>query len=120
MSAYDDIAASVVGPHPGSASASDTRPPQRVNGTGTTEATVGQPLNLGRMATLLVGATAVRFRLARGTGLTTQVATTDPIIPAYGRYDWLVEPETCCPYVEAADGASAYEAWAWTSSQAGK
>lgn len=113
---YSQIADSMIGPHPGSASATDSRPPQRIANTGTTEATVTYPLVAGRMATILVGAAAVRFRLASAAGLTTQVATTDPIIPAYGRFDWLVEDNTDFPYLEAADGAAAYEAWAFTSS----
>lgn len=115
---YTQIASSMIGPRPGTASATDTSPPQRLAGTGTAEATVTYPLAHNRMATILVGATAVRFRLANATGLSTQVATTDPILPAYGRYDWLVESDyTDCPYLEAADGAAAYEAHVFTSSQ---
>lgn len=113
----EKMAAAVIGPHPGSATATDTRPPQHIADTGTTEATVEHGLIVGRMATLLVGAEPVRFRLASAAGLSTQVATTDPSLPAYGRHDWLVEAGTRFPYLEAEDGSSAYEAWAFTSSQ---
>lgn len=83
---------------------------QRLASTGTTESVVATALTVGEMATLLVGAAAVRLEFGAS------VATTDPIIPAYGRTDWLVTDGTKTPRIEAADGSSAYEAWAWTSS----
>jgi hypothetical protein len=73
-------------------------------------------LTVGRMATILVGAQAVRFNLRGTLGTATAVATTDPIIPAYGRFDWAVQPDTSVVYVESADATTAYEAWVFHSS----
>lgn len=119
MSDFNATACSMCGPGPGTASATDTRPPQRISGTGTTEGTATHGLAVGRMATLLVGNTAVRFRLASAAALATQVATTDPVLGANARYDWLVESDTRFPYIEAGDGVAAFEAWVWTSSVTG-
>lgn len=117
MSSFVDAASMMLGPKPGTATATDTRPPQRISGTGATEATLPTAaLMTGAMATMTIGAAAVRYRLTNATGLSTQVATTDPILPAYGRLDWLVEADTRVPYLEAADGSSAFEAHVWTSS----
>ncbi len=88
----------------------------RLANTGTTEDSNAAQLPEGPMATILVGAAAVRFSLRKTLAQATQVATTDPIIPAYGRFDWTVTEETRVIYIEAADGASAYEAWVWASS----
>lgn len=88
----------------------------RLANTGTTEDSNAAKLPEGAMATILVGAAAVRFSLRATLAAATQVATTDPIIPAYGRFDWTVTPDTTVIYVEAADGSSAYEAWVWSSS----
>jgi hypothetical protein len=83
---------------------------KRLADTGTTEDVVDTALTVGEMGTLLVGAAAVRLSFGAS------VATTDPIIPAYGRFDWRVTDGTDTPRIEAADGSSAYEAWVWTSS----
>lgn len=88
----------------------------RLAGTGTTEDNNTTGLHVGAMATLLVGNVAVRVSFENATGLSTKVATTDPIIAANSRFDWLVTPETAFVYVEAADGSSAYECWVWQSS----
>lgn len=92
------------------------RKDQRLANTGTTESSPSTALTVGAMATLVVGAAAVRIEFAASTGLSTQVAITSKIIPAYGRIDWAVESSTRVPYIEAADGVAAYEAWVWTSS----
>lgn len=106
--------------------ASDVRPPsgasgataaQRLSGTGATGAENTTALAGGEMATLLVGATAVRVRW--GGADTVEADTTDPILPAYGRFDWVVDSSRDdFVSVQAADGTSAYEAWVWTSSGA--
>lgn len=88
----------------------------RLAGTGTTEATNTTALGPGCLATLMVGAEAIRINFGAATAPT--VATTDLIVPAYGRFDWTVEAQSCFVSIEAADGAAAYEAWVWTSSGA--
>jgi len=101
----------------GPASAGDEpRKPKRLAGTGATEDVTDTALAVAQYATILVGAVAVRFTLSANATATGQVATTDPIIPAYGRFDWLVGNDTIHAHVEAADGTTAYEAWVWTSS----
>lgn len=90
---------------------------QRLAGTGATADAQPVGLTIGAMATLLVGATAVRF----GFGATEAAAVTDctatsPILPAYGRKDWVVSDRDPFVAVEAADGAAAFEAHVWTSS----
>lgn len=86
-------------------------------GTGTTEDTNDTALTNKEMATLLVGSVAVRVAWHSATGSGSEVATTDLRLPAGGRHDWLVDGAfDDFVSVEAADGASAYEAWVWTSS----
>jgi hypothetical protein len=111
--------------HPEHISA-DMRPPsgsaaptqeQRLANTGTTESTNATALTDGAMATLLVGAVAVRVAFLAATGGGSAVETTDPIIGAYQRFDWKVSGAyDDFVAIQAADGASAYEAWVWTSS----
>lgn len=90
--------------------------PARLAGTGGTGAGNATALQLNAMATLLVGATAVRVRWSTTQALAEATATTDPIVPAYGRIDWLADVTTCFVACEAADGSSAFEAHVWTSS----
>lgn len=116
MSDFTETACAMCGPAPGTASATDTRPPQRVSGSGVGEGTATHGLAVGKMATLIIGAVPVRFRLAGAFALANQVATTDPVLPANGRHDWLVESDTRWPYLEAADGVATFEAWVWSSS----
>lgn len=87
----------------------------RLAGTGTTEDHNTTALNIGEMATLYVGNVAVRVSFRSATGGSTQVATTDLVVGANDRFDWLVKPQTRVVYVEAADGSSAYECWVWQS-----
>lgn len=106
--------------------AADVRPPsgasgataaQRLAGTGATGAENTTALAGGEMATLLVGATAVRVRW--GGSSSVEADTTDPILPAYGRFDWMVDAAADdFVSVQAADGTSSFEAWVWTSSGA--
>lgn len=98
------------------ADSSAPRAEQRLANTGTTESSNSTALSVGCMATLCVGATAIRVTFRTSTGLSTQVAATNRIIPAYGSYDWYVTNDTKVVYIEAADSASAYEAHVWTSS----
>lgn len=92
---------------------------QRLAGTGATADANTTGLAAGEMATLLVGAAAVRFAFAATEAAAiTAASTTSPILPAYGRLDWLVSDRDTFVAVEAADGAAAYEAHVWTSSGA--
>lgn len=87
--------------------------PQRISGTGTTSAATTVALPTGRMATLIAGPNAIRFRL--GSSAPTAAAT-DVYLPAGGRFDWFVVTATTWVSVEAGDGSSAFEAWVWVSS----
>jgi hypothetical protein len=107
--AWSDQAAMVLAP-----SGSAPREVQRLANTGTTEATNATSLTVGAMATIMVGAAAIRINFGSATAPT--VAATDLIIPAYGRFDWTVGPADCFVSIEAADSASAYEAHVWSSS----
>jgi hypothetical protein len=91
---------------------------QRLAGTGTTGDANVTALTAGAMATLVVGAAAVRFDFGvNEAAAITAASATSPILPAYGRLDWFVEAgRDQFIAVEAADGASAYEAHVWTSS----
>lgn len=104
--------------------AADMRPPsggsaptsaQRLSGTGGTGAENSTALKGGEMATLLVGATAVR--VAWGGSSSAEASTTGPILGAYSRFDWMVTTGVDdWVSVEAADGAATFEAHVWTSS----
>lgn len=94
---------------------------QRLAGTGTTESSTSRRLIRGHIHEIVVGATAVRVSFRPKSGIANAVATTSMIIPAYGSYQFvaLIGPEddagdpawgSVYVYVEAADGASAYEA----------
>jgi hypothetical protein len=92
------------------------RVPQRLSGTGTTEASNAASMLPGKYATLVVGDTPVRYALADEPGISNAVATTDIIIPANSSVTWTVGKFSRYAYVEAADGSSAYEAWVFQSS----
>ncbi len=108
--------------------AGDMRPPSGANaptadqhlaGTGTTEATNATALTAGAMATIKVGAVAVRVKFLGSAGGGSAVAITDLALAPYDRIDWIVQTgKDAHVAIEAADGTSAYEAWAWTSSGA--
>lgn len=93
-----------------------TRAPQRLAGTGTTEASNSTALQMGKKGTLLVGAGTVRIVFRSAGGVAASVATTSPLIPAGALVEWDVDSFTKHVYCEAGDGSSAYEAWVWTSS----
>ncbi|NJL44442.1 MAG: hypothetical protein HC945_03980 [Nitrosarchaeum sp.] len=88
---------------------------QRLANTGSTESSSTE-LTVGKMATIMVGATAIRIEFLPTAGAGSSVATTSLIIGVNQRFAWVVLDETKFVAIEAADGASAYEAWVWTSS----
>jgi len=83
-------------------------------GTGSTEDTNDTAFTEGEMATIVNGAEPIR--IAFGSATAPGVGTTDQIVGPYGRFDWFVGPRDTFCSIEAADGSTAYEAWAWTSS----
>jgi hypothetical protein len=104
--------------------AADVRPPvgsapkgaQRLTGTGTTEATNSTSLTVGEMATFKNTANPIRIVFLSATGGGSIVANTNCVIGPYERFDWLVQSTDAFVAIEAADSASAYEAFVWTSS----
>lgn len=111
------IASTILGPTGADPSdSSSRRSPERLAGTGTTEAHNTGRLIHHNMATLLVGDTAIRFMLREASGLAGVVATTDMYLAAGASFTWTVDRLTRHVYIEAADGASTYEAWVWKSS----
>lgn len=95
------------------------RAPTRLAGTGTTEAGNATALPIGVKATLLVGAVSIRITWRRAVGGATQVAVTDIRLDAFTAVEWDVTDDDKAIYIEAADGASAYEAWFWASGVVG-
>ena len=100
---------------------------QQVTGTGATSNATTTTLRVGEMAaardgdtlggTVLVGATAIRIGFASTEAAAeTAASATAPILPAYGRLDWLVTASDAFVAAEAVDGASAFEFSVWTSS----
>jgi len=88
---------------------------QLLAGTGTTEAHNATALVMGGAATLQAGENAIRVSFRSAAGGAAQVATTSMRIAAGTSVNWYVTKYDQHVYVEAADGASAYEAWVWTS-----
>jgi hypothetical protein len=84
--------------------------------TGTTERTNAKALPNGKFATLKVGKTRIRVVWTRESGLSNIVGSTDFILEAGERFDWVVSEVTQYVYIEAEDGSTAYQAWLWTSS----
>lgn len=104
----------------GDAGAPGQRVAIRLANTGTTESSNDQALMTQRLYTLRTGAAAVRVSFRAAAGISNAVATTDMIIPAYSAFPFVVEYDSSNAnslwgsrfvYIEAADGASAYEAW---------
>lgn len=109
MSAEKAMSTMLGSPNAGTA----PRKAQRIAGTGATAAGHTTALTTGAPATLLVGAASVRFMLTETNAGTT--ASTDILLPAYGRYDWVADTGTQFARLVAGDGSSAFEAWVWTS-----
>lgn len=112
MSEPTDRASHLLGPEGGSAYPAG---PGRLAGT-TGEDSPASKLTVGRMATIKNGAQAIRYSLRGKTGQSAQVATTDPILAAYGELHWVVTPSTTVPYVESEDASTSYECWVYHSS----
>lgn len=93
---------------------------QLLANTGTTEAHNATALRVGAMATLQAGSEAVRISFRTEAGVAAQVALTSMRLAAGTSISWLCTPYDKHVYVEAADAASAYEAWVWTSSFGGE
>ncbi len=90
---------------------------QYLTGTGTVEAHNTVALDSGVYATIKVGEEAIRVTFRGAVGESARVATTDLILGAFERFDWVVRPgQTSVVYAQAADGAALYEAWVWSSS----
>ena len=87
----------------------------RLNGTGTTE-DVDDVARGGSYISILVGAVAIRVTINDNATATTQVATTDLRLPAETLWHHSCSNRERYVHCEAADGASAYEAWVWNSS----
>lgn len=96
------------------------RASQLLANTGTTEAHNATALRVGAMATLQAGAEALRISFRTDAGGAAQVALTSMRLAAGTSITWLCTPFDKHVYVEAADAASAYEAWVWTSSFGGE
>lgn len=87
--------------------------PQRITGSGATSAANGIALPTGRMATMLVGAVAIRMRFG---ATAPTAAATDVYLPAGSRFDWYVEASTQFVSIEADGGSGTFEAHVWASS----
>lgn len=112
------IASRTLGPvasNTGVASAA-RRVPELLADTGATESSNEGAFIVNNNVTLLVGAEPIRFVLRSEPGLATQVGSTDMYLPAGGVFTWTADHLTRYVYIEAADGASAYQAWVWKSS----
>jgi hypothetical protein len=88
----------------------------RITGSDQTGAANGTALTVGCMATLLVGANAVRCRWGSTSSLAVAVAATDPILGPYSRFDWLVSSADVYVGLEMASGSGTFEGHVWTSS----
>lgn len=85
------------------------RAPHRLADTGTTESKTGR-LIVGKMYMLLVGSVALRVRFSGTDGLVDAVSTTrDIVYPPNAVVPFTVDQYSKYVYVEAADGAAAYE-----------
>lgn len=89
---------------------------QRITGSDQTGAANATALTVDQMATLLIGANAVRVRFAATADLADNVAATDPILGPYSRFDWLVSSLDCFVGLEMASGSGTFEGHVWTSS----
>lgn len=91
------------------------RTAQRLAGTGATEASNSRALIVGKVHVLNVGAAGVRVRFSRARGAASAVdATRDPVYGPWTRLPFVPEDSgtygSTFVYIEAADGAAAYEA----------
>lgn len=101
-----------------SATAAGPQAPQRITGSDQTGASHTTALTVDQMATLLIGANAVRVRFATSEALAAAVAATDPILGPYTRFDWQVSSLDKFVGLEMASGTGTFEGHVWTSSGA--
>lgn len=106
----------VLGPTNTVGESSPRRRPELLSGTGVTESHNTAPLLINSKAALLVGSVPIRFMLSGTAGGAGVVAVTDMWLAAGSFYVWTVDSLTKHVYVEAGDGAAAYEAWVWKAS----
>lgn len=91
----------------------------RLANSGTNESSNGTAFKIGSYATLVIapGSANVRVEWKATTGGANQVdSATSYLMQAGDRIDWRVTKDDCVVYIEADDGASAYEAFVWPSS----
>lgn len=88
----------------------------RLAGTTGEDSTAANFLPINSFATVKNGAQAIRITFSGTAGLSNQVASTDLLLEANGRFDWFVEKDTAVVYVQSSDGSTAYECWVWASS----
>lgn len=116
-STYEKMFSTPIAPHSGSASATDTRPSQRITSSAGSEGFNAFPLQEHRFATLRVGDAPLRVTWSENTG-SLMVSSASLLLPAYAEQRWYVQPETRYVYIEAVSGSA--QAWVWSSSaQAG-
>lgn len=89
---------------------------QRITGSDQTGAANATALTVDQMATLIIGANAVRVRWAATAALADDVAATDLILGPYSRFDWQVTSLDCFVGLEMASGTGTFEGHVWTSS----
>lgn len=84
---------------------------------GTTEASNGTALLVGKMYTLW-NSTSVptKFSFHSELGQANQCGADTKVLGPYGRFDWEVEEATKVVYCEAADGVATFRAHVWPSS----
>jgi len=89
---------------------------QRITGSDQTGVANATALTVDQMATLIIGANAVRVRFAATADLADDVAATDLILGPYSRFDWQVTLLDRFVGLEMASGAGTFEGHVWTSS----
>ncbi len=90
--------------------------PQRIAATDQTGASHTTALTQQQMATLLIGANAVRVRFGSTEAIAAATAATDPVLGPYTRFDWVVSSLDCFVGLEMASGSGTAEGHVWTSS----
>ena len=101
---------------PATGAATLVQAPFRITGSDQTGAANTTGLPVDQMATLLIGANAVRVRFATTQTLAEAVAATDPILGPYSRFDWQVSTLDRFVGLEMASGSGTFEGHVWSSS----
>lgn len=110
------VASKILAPSKDEPEHEHNRRPETITGTGTTEVWSRSTLKSGVMATLMVGATAVRIAFRGDPAVANSVELTDLLIPASSSFTWVVDPLTKYVYLEAGDAVASFQAWLWRSS----